>query len=78
MPVIKSAQKKVRKDKKRTRLNRTRSKVLSKTLKAGGNISKLYSTIDKAAKKKIIHKNKARRLKSRLSKLLGKKKKSSK
>ena len=76
MPVIKSAQKKVRKDKKRTTRNRTQVKALNKAIKGGTNIAKLYSTIDKAAKKKIIHKNKARRLKSRLSRLLGKKKSS--
>ena len=34
----------------------------------------LYSKIDRAAKKKVIHKNKAARLKSRLSKLVSKKK----
>lgn len=33
-------------------------------------LQKVYSQLDRAVKKKLIHKNKASRLKSRLSKLL--------
>lgn len=36
-------------------------------------LKKAYSAIDKAAKKNVIHKNKANRLKSRISKLASKK-----
>jgi small subunit ribosomal protein S20 len=37
------------------------------------SLDKAFSALDKAAKRSIIHKNKAARLKSRLSKLVGKK-----
>ncbi|KKS33239.1 MAG: 30S ribosomal protein S20 [Candidatus Amesbacteria bacterium GW2011_GWA2_42_12] len=37
-------------------------------------LKKAFSALDRAAKSKVIHKNKASRLKSRLSKLLLKKK----
>ena len=82
MPIIKSAIKKVRKDKKRTVVNNLYIKAYLGTLKkikrGGGDIKKLinlfYSQIDKAVKHKVIHKNKAIRLKSRVSKKLSKKK----
>lgn len=41
--------------------------------KAADLVKKAYSAIDKAAKKNIIHKNKASRLKSKVSKLAHKK-----
>jgi small subunit ribosomal protein S20 len=44
------------------------------TKKAQEALKEAYSTIDKAAKKKILHKNNASRRKSRLSALLSKKK----
>lgn len=74
MPIIKSAIKKLRKDKKRTVRNKAlkrRYKDLVK--KALGepteeNIKKAVSVIDRAAKRNIIHKNKASRLKSRVMK----------
>lgn len=72
MPIIKSAIKKVRKDKKRAALNSILSNrlkdALKKTKKGAFNISEVFSAIDKAAKKGIIHKNKAARLKSEVSK----------
>lgn len=79
MPNIKSAKKKVKQDKKRTARNESylRSvKNLMKSLFSGGkaDVKKAYSAIDKAAKKKVIHKNRAARLKSRVSKLASKKK----
>lgn len=78
MPIIKSAKKKVRQDKKRARLNRVYEigyKVaLDRLKKRKGDPKKLlqtfYSKIDKALKKKIIHKNKARRLKSQAAKIV--------
>lgn len=48
------------------------AKKISKTTagkKAQDIVKKAYSVIDKAAKKNIIHKNKAARLKSKVSKL---------
>jgi small subunit ribosomal protein S20 len=82
MPIIKSAIKKVRKDKKRTIANSLYIKAyigtLKKIKKGGKDVKKLinlfYSQIDKAVKHKVIHKNKAIRLKSRISKRLSKRK----
>ncbi|MBI2335062.1 30S ribosomal protein S20 [Candidatus Daviesbacteria bacterium] len=74
MPIIRSAIKKVRKDKTRTARNKKRELIL-KTLikkarkeKSAKNLQEAFSALDKAAKVKLIHPNKAARLKSRLSK----------
>ena len=83
MPNIKSAKKKVRKDVKRTKQNAFYLNAIQKAMKLisklkGGTEStsskKALSIIDKAAKRKVIHKNKAARLKSRVMKLTSKKK----
>lgn len=72
MPVIKSAKKKLRTDKRRTKVNRVYRRKLREALKEARvkktkkSVKTAYSALDKAAKKKIIHKNKAARLKSRL------------
>ena len=74
MPIIKSAIKKVRKDKTRTARNKKRElalKILIKKARLDGskkNLQAVYSGLDKAVKVNLIHKNKASRLKSRLSK----------
>lgn len=76
MPIIRSAKKKLRKDKKRTIKNieykRAYKETLKKIKKDGSNIKdlikKYYSQIDKAVKRKIIHKNKGSRLKSKIKK----------
>ncbi|MBI2330304.1 30S ribosomal protein S20 [Candidatus Daviesbacteria bacterium] len=74
MPIIRSAIKKVRKDKIRTARNKKRElsyKSLIKkvrTTKAAKDLQAVFSALDKAAKVKLIHPNKAARLKSRLSK----------
>jgi len=81
MPIIKSAIKKVRKDKKRTVTNLKAVNAYKETLKKikkGGTgvaalISKFYSQVDRAVKTKVIHKNKANRLKARVAKLNRKK-----
>lgn len=76
MPVIKSAKKKLRKDKKITKENKALKAlfkdIVSKAVKKPTevNITKAVKIIDKTAKKNIIHENKAARIKSRLSKLL--------
>lgn len=72
MPVIKSAKKKQRQDKKRT-LQNAKVRNLLKTLlkKAKKNpsakiITEAVTVADKAAKNNIIHKNKASHIKSKL------------
>lgn len=80
MPLIKSAKKKLRKDRKKTQSNRKHEiayKKLTKTAKKGKNnasnvISKVYSALDRAVKRNIIHKNKAARLKSLIQALVRK------
>lgn len=77
MPVIKSAKKKLRQDKKRTAQNKTVRNLLKNLVKKAKKkpsekaIREASKIADKAAKKHIIHKNKAARIKSTLSKLLG-------
>lgn len=79
MPIIKSAIKKVRKDKLRTARNKTRGVNLKSAIKKVRNTKSVkdlqaaFSALDKAAKVKLIHPNKAARLKSRLSKAAAKK-----
>lgn len=74
MPIIKSAIKKMRKDKVRTARNQKRKNLLHRVLKdarKNPNIKTLasaFSSLDKAVKVNIIHKNKAARTKSQLSK----------
>ncbi len=76
MPVIKSAKKKLRKDKVRTQRNsllRAKfKKAVSLAIKKPSTVSvrKAVQLTDKIAKNKLIHKNKAARIKSRLSKLV--------
>ncbi len=76
MPVIKSAKKKLRQDKKREENNNKLRLLFKKVIKTARktpnklNISKATRVVDKLAKKNLIHKNKAARLKSGLSKLI--------
>lgn len=76
MPIIKSAIKKVRKDKIRTARNAVKSNALKKLIKItrrtpnAKNLTAVFSALDKASKTNLIHRNKAARLKSRLSKLV--------
>lgn len=79
MPNIQSAKKKMRKDVKRTKHNAFYRQAMEKAIKLitklkGGirtteNTKKTVSMIDKSVKRKLIHKNKAARLKSRVMKL---------
>lgn len=81
MPILKSSKKALRRDRRRGVVNKkikdNLKEVLKKTRKNPNikNLSLAASFLDRAAKKKIIHNNKANRLKSRLSKLLAKNKK---
>jgi len=76
MPIIKSAKKALRQTARRTGVNRKTKKGLKFAVRSfetkfkKEDFKKVCSEIDKAAKKGIIHKNKASRLKSRLAKLL--------
>jgi len=85
MPHRHSALKKIRQDKKRTLRNKKiKSDIKNKIKKfkrlleekkakeAQEQLRLIYSSLDKAAKKKIIHKNLANRKKARLTKLLSK------
>lgn len=76
MPVIKSARKKLRKDRIRTKRNKNQTDILKTALKKAKktptqkSIREAVSMLDKAVKKKLMHKNKASRIKSKLSKLI--------
>ncbi|MEK7127207.1 MAG: 30S ribosomal protein S20 [Patescibacteria group bacterium] len=78
MPVIKSAIKKLRQAQNKTVRNKavkvSMRELINKFRKTPTqkSFSELTSSLDKAAKTNVIHKNKASRLKSRLSKLLPK------
>lgn len=69
MPIIKSAIKKQRQDVVRTSNNKRYEHAFRKAMhdiKKGSakSLEDVYATIDRAAKKNVIHKNKANRLKS--------------
>ena len=74
MPVIKSAKKKLKVDRKRESANKKMMSLVEISIKktrktpTAKSIENVFSVIDKAVKKNIIHKNKASRIKSRLSK----------
>ncbi|HSX18556.1 MAG TPA: 30S ribosomal protein S20 [Candidatus Saccharimonadales bacterium] len=84
MPVIKQAIKKVRQDKRKTAVNLLRKNAYKKAIHdfrktpTAALLTTVYKALDKAAKVNVIHKNKASRLKSRLSKLVKSTKVSSK
>lgn len=83
MPIIKSAKKALRQSKRRavrnveykTKIKVTKKglvkKVLAKDLEGAKlDLQAFYKIVDKAAKKNVIHKNKAARIKSRFAKKL--------
>lgn len=76
MPVIKSAKKKLRQDKKRQEQNKVQKDFLKKVVKTfrahptDKNLQAVYKATDKSVKKHLIHANKAARLKSSLTKTL--------
>jgi len=88
MPIIKSAKKALKQQTRRSKENKKTRRAYKLAIKkfkkepTNKNLSWAYSKIDRAAKKNVIHKNKAARLKAQLSKLTikvpGKKKSSSK
>ncbi len=76
MPVTKQAIKKVRQDKRKTTVNskvKTAYKaavIAFRKKPSAAGLPAVFKVLDKAAKTNVIHKNKASRLKSRLSKLI--------
>ena len=75
MPVTKSAEKALRRDRRRSivneRIRRRVRKILKEARKnpTSKTLALAKSALDRAAKKGVIHKNKAARLKSKLAKL---------
>jgi small subunit ribosomal protein S20 len=79
MPVIKSAKKKLKVDRKRESANK-KARVLANILikkarkkPTEKSILEAFRAIDKGVKRDIFHKNKGARIKSALSKLINKK-----
>lgn len=76
MPVSSSAKRALRASRRKALVNKNIIKELeasirqAKRLKTKASIQKASSLADRAAKKKVIHKNKANRIKSSLSKLV--------
>lgn len=83
MPIIKSAKKALRQNIKRRKINSKKKAALKSVIKqykklisadekekAKNYLSQVYKKLDKSAKVNLIKKNKAGRMKSRLSKLL--------
>lgn len=83
MPITRSALKKLRQDKKRTKYNLLVKKQVRQIMRdfkhspTPALLNKLVGLLDTAAKKNIFHPNKAARLKSKFSKLLNTKKQTS-
>ena len=77
MPITKSALKALRQSFRKAKINKpikTKYKTALKKAQANPNkknLSLAYSALDKAVKKKIIHRNKAARLKSKLAQKAG-------
>lgn len=76
MPILKNAQKALRVAERRTIVNRRVKSQLKTAVDSYAKkpsteaLSEAFSRIDKAVKKHLIHRNKAARVKSRLSKKL--------
>lgn len=76
MPVLKSSKKALAVSKRRKRENdSTRFRLVTafkelRTNPTTDNLTKVYSLVDRAAKKHLFHKNKAARLKSSYAKLV--------
>lgn len=77
MPVIKSAIKKLRKDRTREVRNDELRKQLRDALRSvrknstdSSTLKSAYSIIDKATKQNLMHKNKAARMKSQVAKIV--------
>lgn len=78
MPITQSAKKALRQSQRRRKINRRVKEMVQKAIKSfrrqpnEQTLKEAYRQIDRAAKKKVFHKNKADRLKSRLAIFLNK------
>lgn len=78
MPVTKTAKRALRSSANKADVNSMIKKALeiairtAEKVKSAVKVGEAVSLVDRASKKKVIHKNKAARIKSRLSKLGGK------
>jgi len=78
MPITSSAKKKARRDVRKRISNLSKKNILKKTIKTArrnstpDTLRAAYKVLDKSAKRNLIHKNKAARLKSKLAKQLRK------
>jgi small subunit ribosomal protein S20 len=76
MPIIKSAKKQVASSARRRVKNLATKKSMREAVKVAvatpskEALSKVFKAVDKATKRQVIHKNRAARIKSRLSKKL--------
>lgn len=74
MPILKHAKKKLKQDKRRTAENKKFKVTFKKLVKKAKedrtpeSVSKAFSSVDKAAKKNVLPKNRAARIKSALTK----------
>ncbi len=79
MPIIARAAKKLRHDRRRTKVTMASREALRNLIKSfrkspsKKTLNHVFQALDKAAKRNIIHANKAARLKSRLSDVIAKK-----
>lgn len=79
MPVLQSSKRTLRRQRRRATINKRVREAYKEAVKAmraepsETHLKEAFSQLDKAAKKGVIHQNKADRLKSRLSNLLGSK-----
>lgn len=78
MPVTQSAKRALRKDNRRNLVNRRTKAKLKRALDTykdnpnQDNLNQAYQAVDRAAKKNLLHPNKAARIKSQLSRILPK------
>lgn len=76
MPLLKHAKKKLRQDKVRTIRNKKLKDSFKKLVKVAHadksteSVSKAFSSVDKAVKNHILHKNKAARMKAAIAKVV--------
>ncbi len=76
MPILANAKKALRSTQRKTKYNNLVSAQMRGSLKKivvepnADNLSEVFSDVDKALKRKLIHRNKAARIKARASKLL--------
>lgn len=76
MPILKNAKKALRVSQRKTEVNqrvKSRMRTMTKAVKTNPtpeNLKNLFSAIDKALKNNLVHKNKAARVKSQMSKLV--------